>query len=107
MSGDGTVRNSEAGTPQGGILSPLLANTALSVLDVCAKWDSHGNAYRREVHRKRGGATYRIVRHADDFFDHGGRDQSACGRTLGRSRGSVWPLPSEGVASRAEKVSGY
>nr|WP_280294679.1 group II intron reverse transcriptase/maturase [Nocardia abscessus] len=69
MSGDGTVRDSATGTPQGGILSPLLANIALSVLDAhfCAKWDSHGSSYRREVHRKRGGATYRIVRYADDF----------------------------------------
>ena len=47
----------------------MLANIALTVLDAhfCAKWDSHGSAYRREVHRKRGGATYRIVRYADDF----------------------------------------
>src|SRR5664279_5541696 len=33
MSGDGTVRESDTGTPQGGILSPLLANIALTVLD--------------------------------------------------------------------------
>jgi len=53
----------------GGIISPLLANIALSVLDehFCAKWDAHPTPYRREVHRKRGGATYRIVRYADDF----------------------------------------
>jgi len=53
----------------GGIISPLLANIALSVLDehFCAKWDAHTTPYRREVHRKRGGATYRIVRYADDF----------------------------------------
>ncbi|MGI8647900.1 MAG: reverse transcriptase domain-containing protein [Mycobacteriales bacterium] len=30
MSADGTIRNSEGGTPQGGIVSPLLANIALS-----------------------------------------------------------------------------
>ncbi len=69
MSADGTVRDSGTGTPQGGIISPLLANIALSVLDehFCAKWDAHTSSYRREVHRKRGGATYRIVRYADDF----------------------------------------
>ena len=33
MSADGTVRESDTGTPQGGILSPLLANIALTVLD--------------------------------------------------------------------------
>ena len=69
MSGDGTVRESDTGTPQGGILSPLLANIALSVLDAhfCAKWDAHRTSRRRDAHRKRGGATYRIVRYADDF----------------------------------------
>jgi len=68
MSADGQVRDSTTGTPQGGIISPLLANIALSVLDehFCAKWDAHTSPYRREVHRKRGGATYRIIRYADD-----------------------------------------
>ena len=43
MSADGMVRDSSTGTPQGGIISPLLANVALSVLDehFCAKWDAH------------------------------------------------------------------
>ncbi|MGH3938438.1 MAG: hypothetical protein ACRDTG_07340, partial [Pseudonocardiaceae bacterium] len=42
--------------------SPLLANIALSALDeyFIAK-DDHGTPWRREVHRKRGGAFYRIV----------------------------------------------
>ncbi|MEY9934476.1 RNA-directed DNA polymerase [Catenulispora sp. GP43] len=66
---DGTVGDSVTGTPQGGILSPLLANIALSVLDehFCAKWDAHVTYQRRWEHRRRGGATYRIVRYADDF----------------------------------------
>lgn len=69
MSADGKVRDGVTGTPQGGIVSPLLANIALSVLDehFCEKWDAHGTSWRREAHRKRGGATYRIVRYADDF----------------------------------------
>jgi len=33
LSEDGITRETKAGTPQGGILSPLLANIALSVLD--------------------------------------------------------------------------
>jgi len=47
-------------------VSPLLANIALSALDeyFLAK-DDHGTPWRREVHRKRGGALYRIVRYAD------------------------------------------
>lgn len=69
VSAEGKVRGSDTGTPQGGIISPLLANIALSVLDehFCAKWDAHGTSQRRDAHRKRGGATYRIIRYADDF----------------------------------------
>jgi RNA-directed DNA polymerase len=67
MTASGQVHDSGTGTPQGGILSPLLANIALSVLDehFCAKWDAHGTGGRRAAHRARGGATYRIVRYAD------------------------------------------
>ena len=70
MSTDGAIRDMNTGTPQGGIASPLLANIALSALDehFCAKWDAHGSSGRRTAHRKRGGATYRIVRYADDFL---------------------------------------
>jgi len=67
MSEAGQIQGTVSGTPQGGIASPLLANIALSVLDeyFCAK-DDHGTRWRREAHRKRGGAYYRIVRYADD-----------------------------------------
>lgn len=64
-----TFRDTVAGTPQGGILSPLLANLALSVLDehFDAKWKAMGNQTRRWRAVQRGGATYRLVRYADDF----------------------------------------
>jgi RNA-directed DNA polymerase len=55
------------GAPQGGILSPLLANIALSVLDrhLDAHWKlSHKQRQRR---RAKGLPTYRLVRYADDF----------------------------------------
>jgi RNA-directed DNA polymerase len=69
LSEDGVSRDTYTGTPQGGILSPLLANIALSVLDehFCALWESQGAGWRRKAHRARGGATYRIIRYADDF----------------------------------------
>ncbi|MGH3804724.1 MAG: group II intron reverse transcriptase/maturase, partial [Pseudonocardiaceae bacterium] len=66
---DGINRDTRSGTPQGGILSPLLANLALTHLDdhFQARWAVHRFGYQRRRHRARGGATYRLVRYADDF----------------------------------------
>jgi RNA-directed DNA polymerase len=67
---DGIERDTATGTPQGGILSPLLANIALSVLDehfVTAWAAMGGNSGVRQQRRLKGGATYRLVRYADDF----------------------------------------
>ncbi len=57
------------GTPQGGILSPLLANLALSVLDehFRARWEAMGTQIQRFRATRRGAATYRLIRYADDF----------------------------------------
>lgn len=64
--------DSATGTPQGGILSPLLANIALSVLDehVHAPWRPGGamsTTGRRRYRRQRGLPNWRLVRYADDF----------------------------------------
>jgi len=67
---DGVERDTSTGTPQGGILSPLLANIALSVLDehFVAAWAAMGaHSGARQQRRLRGLATYRLVRYADDF----------------------------------------
>lgn len=68
LSEGGMDRDATTGTPQGGILSPLLANTAPSVLDehVARVWAAASPCTRRR-RRKRGGASYRLVRYADDF----------------------------------------
>ena len=65
----GGFERSVTGTPQGGILSPLLANIALSALDehFAQAWKAMGTVNQRYYARKRGEATYRIVRYADDF----------------------------------------
>jgi RNA-directed DNA polymerase len=77
---EGINRDTNTGTPQGGILSPLLANLALSHLDdhFDARWAAHGNATNRMRYRNRGGATYRLVRYADDFTVsvHGTREHA-------------------------------
>lgn len=74
LSEEGMDRDTYTGTPQGGILSPLLANIALSALDdhFQKQWDafSIGTKFagqRRRRHRKKGGAVYKLVRYADDF----------------------------------------
>ncbi len=70
LSEDGITRDTKMGTPQGGILSPLLANIALSVLDeyFADAWQRDmATRSQRESRRRRGHATYRLVRYADDF----------------------------------------
>ena len=69
LSEDGLDRNTITGTPQGGILSPLLANIALSVLDehFARKWEALGPDWQRAKRRKAGVPAYRLVRYADDF----------------------------------------
>jgi RNA-directed DNA polymerase len=66
---DGLNRDTRTGTPQGGILSPLLANVALSVLDehFCSKWEALGPEWTRAKHLRAGGATMKLIRYADDF----------------------------------------
>lgn len=63
------LQDTDTGTPQGGILSPLLANIALSVLDdhFTAAWAAMGDSSARHRRRRRGEATYRLIRYADDF----------------------------------------
>jgi len=70
LSEDGVTRSTRTGTPQGGILSPLLANIALSVLDehFVEAWANFGkNSGARQHRRRKGLPTYRLVRYADDF----------------------------------------
>ncbi|MCZ6856866.1 MAG: group II intron reverse transcriptase/maturase, partial [Gemmatimonadetes bacterium] len=55
---DGSVHRPESGTPQGGVISPLLANVFLH--DVLDAW------YEREVSRRLVGRSF-LIRYADDF----------------------------------------
>ncbi|MEJ7894153.1 MAG: group II intron reverse transcriptase/maturase [Solirubrobacteraceae bacterium] len=70
LSEDGRVKGAKTGTPQGGILSPLLANIALSALDeyFADAWDTlMVSDPDRRKRRRRGLPMYRLVRYADDF----------------------------------------
>ena len=66
----GDREDTHTGTPQGGILSPLLANIVLSVLDehLMRPWKPGGSmstAYLRSRRRVKGLPRWRIIRYAD------------------------------------------
>jgi RNA-directed DNA polymerase len=70
MTADGEREETYTGTPQGGILSPLLANIALSALDdyFMRQWRAQmGTEGQRRMRRKNGLGNWRLIRYADDF----------------------------------------
>ena len=64
----GSLAATPSGTPQGSILSPLMANIALSVLDrhFEAAWAARTHNQRARD-RAEGRPSYRMIRYADDF----------------------------------------
>lgn len=71
LSEEGTLRESRTGAPQGGILSPLLSNVALSVLDEHVAQMSGGprsTPVERAKRKRHGDANYRLIRYADDWL---------------------------------------
>jgi RNA-directed DNA polymerase len=70
MTAAGRSERTNTGTPQGGPLSPLLANIALSALDehFDRQWkDEMSTSYQRAKRIKNGLGNWRLIRYADDF----------------------------------------
>ncbi|GAA3710591.1 hypothetical protein GCM10022224_090060 [Nonomuraea antimicrobica] len=79
----GDHEHTHTGTPQGGILSPLIFNVAMGVLDehLRAPWKAGGTMStesRRASRRRKELPTWRLVRYADDFviLVHGTEDDA-------------------------------
>jgi RNA-directed DNA polymerase len=70
MTATGDREEALTGTPQGGILSPLLANIALSALDehFARQWQQEmGTDGQRAKRRRSGQGNWKLIRFADDF----------------------------------------
>ena len=87
---DRALRSNDAGTPQGSILSPLLSNVALSVLDEHIAQSPGGpsiSAYQRAKRRSQGLPNYRLDpvrrRLVPGHFGHEGRRRSPAGGDRG------------------------
>jgi group II intron reverse transcriptase/maturase len=71
---EGTLRHPVTGTPQGGIVSPLLLNIYLTAIDErYGRWSPRPRegfekaTGRRKTDRRAGRPTFSVVRYADDF----------------------------------------
>ena len=74
----GNFRHSLLGTPQGGIVSPLLANIYLHELDRYMECYTTLGKQERERRKRRGSANFLYARYADDFvvLCDGGKEQA-------------------------------
>ena len=90
-------------TPQGGILSPLMSNIALSALDAhyARAWEAMGDTTARKKRRRHGKANYRLVRYADDFVVCVAGDRNHAEALVAETERVIRPL---GLALSPEKT---
>lgn len=103
MNSHGDLDGSVTGTPQGGILSPLMANIALSVLDdhFAEAWQQMGDQRQRAKRRRHGEPNYRLIRYADDFVILVAGDREHAEQLLVETARMIRPL---GLTLSAEKT---
>jgi group II intron reverse transcriptase/maturase len=63
----GLFARTDKGVPQGGVISPLLANVYLNEFDKWAEEKWNVDHYRRQRNRQTGHGNFKMVRYADDF----------------------------------------
>ncbi len=105
MSEQGRLHETVTGTPQGGILSPLMANVALNTLDhhFARAWEAMGaNSGQRQRRRLRGEPTYRLVRYADDFVIVVAGERRHAEQLIAETQTVITPL---GLTLSEEKTS--
>jgi RNA-directed DNA polymerase len=104
MSEQGRLTGTVIGTPQGGILSPLMANVALDALDehFARAWEATGGPHGRQARRRQGKANYRLVRYADDFVICVAGDRRHAEALIAQTEQVLAPL---GLALSREKTS--
>ncbi len=101
---DGALRDDTMGVPQGGILSPVLANLALSVLDehIAQMPGGPGSSQsQRATRRRKGLSNYRLVRYADDWLLMVSGTREHAEHMRGRAAAALAPM---GLRLSAEKT---
>jgi RNA-directed DNA polymerase len=103
MTEHGDLEAQLTGTPQGGILSPLMANVALTALDdhFVRAWQAMGDQRQRAARRRHGEPNYRITRYADDFVICVAGDRRQAEALIAETEQTIRPL---GITLSAEKT---